>query len=148
MLTLDLKEDNLHQILGGLLARWRWSDRVIVGSFSDRRLRRFRKEVNGTVATSAGPVETAKFLASARMGRVPSMAADALQVPTKARQITVVDRKIVAAAHAALKHVHVWTINEPAEMHRLLDLGVDGIITDRPDLLGDVLAEREAADDG
>lgn len=142
VLTLDLKEDSLHPLLGGLLARWRWSDRVIVGSFSDRRLRKFRKEVKGRVATSAGTVETAKFLATARMGRVPSMAADALQVPTKASRITVVDRKIVAAAHAAMKHVHVWTINDPPEMHRLLDLQVDGIITDRPDLLNEVIAER------
>jgi len=145
VLTVDLKEDNLHQILAGLLARWRWSDRVIVGSFSDRRLRKFRQEVKGRVATSAGPFETAKFLASARMGRVPTMNADALQVPTKASRITVVDRKIVAAAHAAMKHIHVWTINDPSEMHRLLDLQVDGIITDRPDLLNEVIAEREGS---
>lgn len=148
VVTVDLKENNLEQILAGLAASRGWWDRLIVGSFSDRRLRRFRREVEGRVATSAGPVEIARFLATVRMGRVPSMAADALQIPTRARGITVVDRKTVAAAHAALKHVHVWTINESSEMHRLLDLGVDGIITDRPDLLNDVLAERRGADGG
>lgn len=145
ILTLDLKESGLEPILGLLLSRHGWWDRVIVGSFSDRRLRRFRREAGGRVATSAGRVETARFLAAARAGRVPSIAADALQVPTAARRVTVVDRKTVAAAHAALKQVHVWTVNEPAEMHRLFDLGVDGIITDRPDLLNEVIAERGAA---
>jgi glycerophosphoryl diester phosphodiesterase len=48
----------------------------------------------------------------------------------------------VEAAHAGGKQVHVWTINEPADMHRLLDLGVDGIVTDRPDLLNEVVDAR------
>jgi len=54
----------------------------------------------------------------------------------------VVDAGTVAAAHAAGRSVHVWTVNEPAEMHRLLDLGVDGLVTDRADLLRDVLRAR------
>lgn len=148
VVTLDLKADHLEPILARLLERRGWRDRVIVGSFSDRRLRRFRREAGGAVATSAGRVETLRCWTSARRGRVPATPADALQVPATAGLLTLVDRKMVAAAHAALKQVHVWTINEPAEMHRLLDLGVDGLITDRPDLLNEVLAARAGGTDG
>jgi len=148
VVTVDLKEKHLEPLLALLLSRHGWWDRVIVGSFSDRRLRRFRRETGGRVATSAGPAETARFLAWARAGRVPTIAADALQVPPSARRLTVVDRTTVAAAHAAMKQVHVWTVNEPAEMHRLFDLGVDGIITDRPDLLNDVIARRTTPEAG
>ena len=52
-----------------------------------------------------------------------------------------VDRKLVDAVHTSGAHIHVWTVNETVDMHRLLDLGVDGIVTDRPDLLNDVLKE-------
>ena len=66
----------------------------------------------------------------------------ALQLPTHMRGVRVVDEKLVAAAHAAGLQVHVWTVNETHEMTRLLDMGVDGLVTDRPDLLKDVLIER------
>jgi glycerophosphoryl diester phosphodiesterase len=58
------------------------------------------------------------------------------------RGVRVVDEKLVAAAHAAGLQVHAWTVNQPEEMRRLLDFGVDGVITDRPDLLKEVLIER------
>ena len=66
----------------------------------------------------------------------------AAQVPTKQGRIPVVTPAFVRHAHATGLEVHVWTIDEPAEMERLLDLGVDGILTDRPDLLRDVLRAR------
>jgi glycerophosphoryl diester phosphodiesterase len=56
--------------------------------------------------------------------------------------VRVVDARLVAVAHDAGLQVHVWTVNEPAEMTRLLDLGVDGLVTDRPDVLKQLLIDR------
>jgi len=64
--------------------------------------------------------------------------------PVSSSRVPVTTRAFVDAAHRRNVEVHVWTIDDPAEMHRLLDLGVDGILTDRPDLLRDVLRERGA----
>jgi glycerophosphoryl diester phosphodiesterase len=68
--------------------------------------------------------------------------AHALQVPLRKGPVTLVDEKMVQAAHAVGMQVHVWTINDPDEMQLLLELGVDGIITDRPDLLNDIIAKE------
>lgn len=132
-LILDMKAPGLEVLLVDLVERLDLWDRVIVGSFRDARLRRFRTLTGGLVATSSGPAETLAVRSRSWARRPGHSPADVFQVPVKAG-ITVVDEAFVDAAHAAGKHVHVWTVNEEAEMQRLLDLGVDGIITDRPDL--------------
>jgi glycerophosphoryl diester phosphodiesterase len=58
------------------------------------------------------------------------------------RGVPIVTPRFIGWAHAAGLEVHVWTIDDPLEMRRLLTLGVDGIMTDRPELLRDVLCER------
>jgi len=63
-------------------------------------------------------------------------------VPVRQGRVTVVDERFVAEAHRRAMQVHVWTIDDPAEMHRLVDLGVDGIMTDRPAVLKEVLESR------
>ena len=77
-----------------------------------------------------------------RFGRPHDIAAKAAQVPVKQGPLTVVDESFVAKAHERGIHVHVWTIDDPVEIHRLLDLGVDGIMTDRPAVLRQVFEER------
>ena len=97
------------------------------------------------VATAAGPFDVAvvRLLPAARLFDVlRRTGAAALQVPHHRGRFTVVTPALVARAHALGKHVHVWTVDEPEEMHHLLDLGVDGLMTDRTDLLRDVLVER------
>ncbi len=135
---LDMKAPDLEQLLADAIATHDLWDRVIVGSFSDGRTRRFRELTGGRVATSSGTRETIAVRVRSWLGRPSASPADVFQVPVK-QGITVVDERFVEAAHRAGKHVHVWTIDEEAEMRRLLDLGVDGLITDRPDTLKQVL---------
>jgi glycerophosphoryl diester phosphodiesterase len=123
-------------------------DRVCVGSFSDARLRLVRKALGPTVATGMGTVTTVRlWLAGwipvrslARL--VAKTAAACTQVPVKRGPVTVVTKRLVALAHDMGIEVHVWTIDDAAEMGRLLDLGVDGIMTDSPSVLKQVLVER------
>ncbi len=140
--VLDLKESGFEQDLADFLRRRRGEDRVIVGSFSDARLARFRKASRGRVATSSGPAETMALWAAARLGRSLSTRADVLQIPEEFAFVRLADRKLIMAAEQAGRQVHVWTVNDPDTMSRLLELGVHGIITDRPDLLRQLLESR------
>jgi glycerophosphoryl diester phosphodiesterase len=144
-INIDLKADGTAEALADLLSATRAADRVCVGSFSATRLNAFRASTRGKVATSASPIEVGAFLAmpvgrAARIltgGRVV-----ALQVPHRHGRLPIVTAGLVRRAHAAGAHVHVWTVNDPAEMVELLDLGVDGLISDRTDLLKDLLVSR------
>lgn len=121
-------------------------DRVCVGSFSDRRLRRVRAALGDDVCTSMGPVEALRLrLAAARLlprGLVPGASA-CVQLPVRYGPITFAQRRVIDTAHDHGLQVHVWTVNDRDTMARLLDLGVDGIITDEIMLLRDVLRERD-----
>jgi glycerophosphoryl diester phosphodiesterase len=140
--VLDLKSDGLAEPLAVLIDDLGVHDRLIVGSFTDARLAKFRAITNGRVPTSVGPTHARLWVLASRVGRRAGGEADALQLPARMRGVRVVDERLVAAAHDAGLQVHVWTINEPTEMTRLLDMGVDGLVTDRPDLLKDLLIER------
>lgn len=141
-LVVDLKQDGLVGPLLSLVERLDLWDRIIVGSFSDRRLEEFRRSSGGRIATSTGPGQARLLWQAAVQGRpVPEGLADAVQVPVWRRLVPVVTERTVAAWHAAGYQVHVWTVNRPAAMRRLVAMGVDGIITDRPDLLKQVLEE-------
>jgi glycerophosphoryl diester phosphodiesterase len=111
-------------------------ERVLVGSFHDPQLRLFR-QLCPQVATVAGVQETSvffglvsAFLADAYQGR-----AEAFSIPEYQRRLHVVTPRFIRAAHAHNMQVHIWTVNELADMRRLLDWGVDCLITDYPDRL-------------
>jgi glycerophosphoryl diester phosphodiesterase len=95
------------------------------------------------VATAAAGWETRLFWLASRLGLSGLIrpAYDALQVPPRTGRLTVTDRRLLAAAHRRGVQVHVWTVDEVAEMRDMLVLGVDGIMSDRPDLLLEVMAE-------
>jgi glycerophosphoryl diester phosphodiesterase len=140
--VVDLKTENLVGPLNDIIDRLGLHDRLIVGSFSDRRLDEFRAVAGSRVATSTGAGLSRSWVMASRMGRGVKCEALALQLPRTSRGVRVIDGRLVEAAHGLGLQVHVWTVNKPVEMAELLDLGVDGLITDRPDLLKDVLEER------
>jgi glycerophosphoryl diester phosphodiesterase len=140
--NIDPKHDASVKPLVEVLTRTHSFDRVCVGAFSDRRLARFRRLTQGRVCTSMGPAEVARLRAASYGAPVGRFRAASAQVPVDVRGVTLVDRRFVEAAHRRGLHVHVWTIDDEAEMERLLDLGVDGIMTDRPTVLKDVLLRR------
>jgi glycerophosphoryl diester phosphodiesterase len=143
--NIDLKADGAVRALAGLVeAREAW-DRVLVGSFSARRIREFRRLTGGRVPTAAAPAEVLCFLLvpSGRLAdRLTGRRVAAFQVPHRRGRLRVAGPALVRRAHAAGKHVHVWTVDDPAEMRDLLDRGVDGLFTDRTDVLKDVLVAR------
>ncbi len=148
--NIDIKSPGAITPTVRVIERTRAHDRVCIASFSDDRRRSALQRLSRPVATSAGQLTGALFrLASAappplrdRLVARALTGVDGLQLPVSHQGIPLVTRRTVDAAHAAGAFVHVWTINDPAQMHRLLDLGVDGLVSDRSDLLRQVLVER------
>ena len=141
-LNIDPKADNAEAPLIDMLRRADVLHRVCIGSFSGARLARLRKALGPGLCTSMGPWDVAR-LRFASWG-VPTGRFDATcaQIPLNGYGVPLADAAFVRAAHARGLHVHVWTINDDSEMRRLLDTGVDGIVTDKPGRLKSILQER------
>jgi len=137
--VVDLKEDAVVEPMADLVRRLDIGERLIVGSFSDARLARFRDLTDGTVPTSVGSTRARSWLLASRVGQGLSGPGSALQLPLQRGGVRAVDRKLVDAAHSRGLQVHVWTINDPDQMRELIEIGVDGIVTDRIDLLLEVV---------
>ena len=143
--NIDIKAERAIAPLVDLIRRTKAYDRVCVGSFDERRLRRFRTLMDRPVATAVGPVAVvaARFLPAHRLAAAATRTpGSAFQVPHRRGRVKVVTEAFVERAHALGRPVHVWTVDDPDEMRHLLDLGVDGLITDRTDVLREVLIER------
>ncbi|MEV6249139.1 glycerophosphodiester phosphodiesterase [Streptomyces sp. NPDC051742] len=141
--NVDLKAESALVPLVDLIRRTDAWDRVCVGSFTEARVARAQRLAGSRLATSYGVsgvlglrLRSFGIPAAVRAGAV------AAQVPERQGGITVVDRRFLREAHARGLQVHVWTVNDPARMHSLLDLGVDGIMTDQLETLRSVLTER------
>ena len=142
--NIDVKSEAAVPLLARFVAEREAWDRVLVGAFSPRRIGEFRKLTGGRVPTSAHPLEVVAYLL------LPARLADlvtrgrpaAFQIPHRRGPLVVARALLVRRAHRSGKHVHVWTIDDPAEMRELLDRGVDGLMTDRTDILKDVLVQR------
>jgi glycerophosphoryl diester phosphodiesterase len=141
-INIDPKHDAAVGPLIALIRRMGVQDRVCIGSFSGKRIRRVQDAFEGRVCTSLGPAGVLK-LKSASAGlptrRWPEGCA---QVPVKGSGVTIVTRRFVEAAERRGLQVHVWTIDDEAEMRRLIALGVHGLMTDRPAVLKRVLEEE------
>ncbi|NNG05279.1 MAG: glycerophosphodiester phosphodiesterase [Inquilinus sp.] len=141
-INIDPKTDEAAALLPEALRRAAAIDRVCVGSFSGRRLARLRRRLGPGLCTSMGPADVTRLWLAAKGLPAGRFDAACAQVSPTHRGLTIVAPRFLAAAHRRNLPVHVWTINEAAEMHRLLDLGVDGLMSDRPTLLKRVLRER------
>ncbi len=138
--NIDLKCKGAEWAVADVIRRSGREDSVLVGGFVDRRTARFRRIVKGEVATSAGQRIVVAMWSASRVGRTLHRPEVAYQVPYD--YTPRLDAKFIDAVHRAGAQVHAWTVNEVEDMHLLLDMGVDGIVTDRPDRLNDVMAAR------
>lgn len=159
-LNVDLKDDASVAEFARVVEKYGAHDRVLVASFSDARRRRARKALGREVldrnalgrktAASGGWLSTALIVLLGPLGltrwlRRWAAEIDCVQVPISQGRIRVVTPGFIRRCHDAGLQVHVWVVDEPSEMHRLLDLGVDGLMTDDAAALAQVMQERPGA---
>ncbi|MBT2412288.1 glycerophosphodiester phosphodiesterase [Streptomyces sp. ISL-12] len=141
--NVDVKAEPALLPFLNLIGRTNSWDRICLGSFSEARVARAQRLAGPRLATSYGTRGVLGLrLCSWGVPGAPRRPAVAAQVPEAQSGIPVADHRFVRAAHARGLQVHVWTVNEPERMHRLLDLGVDGIMTDHIDILRKVMEDR------
>ena len=140
--NIDPKHDDAVAPLAAVIRRADAIDRVCVGSFSGARLDRIRGLLGPALCTSMGPLDVLRLWLGKFGFATGEFVAGCAQVSTHHYGLLVVDRRFVRAAGRRGLQVHVWTINAAPEMHRLLDLGVAGLMTDRPTVLKQVLESR------
>ena len=141
--NIDPKSDAAVEPLAALLRRSNAIDRVLVAAFSDDRIRRMVALCGPSLCAAAGPRAIARFVARVKAGiGAGRVAPPVFQVPLEHKGIRILTPRFVEYAHAAGSEVHVWTVDDPPTMNELLDLGVDGIMTDRPAVLKEVLVAR------
>lgn len=142
-INLDVKADRCIAPTIAAVRRTGTLDRVCVGAFSTRRIAAVRRGLGPGLCTSLGPYEAMRLrLPRGGPRRLWRPAARCAQVPARIGSRRFVDASYLAAAHALGLQVHAWTVNDRAEMIRLLELGVDGIMTDRADVLRELLVAR------
>jgi glycerophosphoryl diester phosphodiesterase len=150
LFNIDVKVDSAVGPVLDLLHRTRGWDRVCLASFSEARLQRLRAAAGPRLLTSMGTASAVALrlrsvslsLRGARNAATMPIRGRLAQLPVRMCGVRVVDRALVRCAHRRGLEVHAWTVDRAAEMQALLDLGVDGLITDRPDVLRDVLRVR------
>ncbi len=147
-ITIELKSAAVvAPTLAAVAAAQAW-DRVCVGGFEQAWVDAARRGGGDRLCTSMAKRDVLALRTRAWLSGLPGspawppLAGDIAHVPVGAGPVRLVDASVLRTAHAHGREVHVWTINAPARMRRLLDLGVDGLLSDRPDLLRAVLRER------
>ncbi|MGY1623009.1 glycerophosphodiester phosphodiesterase [Geodermatophilus sp. SYSU D00965] len=144
--NLDIKAAGVLAPLARTVRRLDVADRICLGSFSDARIAAARRLFGPTVCTSLGPRGVAALRLSSYSPRAAGLVriqAGCAQVPLQLGGRALVDERFLAAAHARGLQVHVWTVNTEEETTAMLDLGVDGVMTDRPAMLRELLEKRD-----
>ncbi len=132
------------EILYDLILKYELTDQILVPSFSDENIQHFRYITNGEVLTSSAREETRKFIYF-HLAQLDNLMAkpvfQSMQLPLEDSGVKLATKAIINDAKRRNLAIHYWTIDDPVKMKELIEMGVDGIITDRPDLMNEVLAE-------
>jgi glycerophosphoryl diester phosphodiesterase len=140
--NIDPKDERVVDPLAALIDDASTLERVCVMAFSDRRLTRLRRQLGPRLCTALGPSGMTRLRLGASGAPVRPGPGQVAQVPLGLGPARLLDRRVIDEARRHSLPVHVWVVDFPGEMQRLLDLGVDGIMTDRPSKLREVLVER------
>jgi glycerophosphoryl diester phosphodiesterase len=143
--NLDIKAAGVLAPLLRTVRRLDCADRICLGSFSDARIAAARRLFGPAVCTSLGPRGVAALRLSSYSPRAAGLVriqAGCAQVPLQLGGRALVDERFIDAAHARGLQVHVWTVDDPDDCTAMLDLGVDGVMTDRPAMLRNLLEKR------
>jgi glycerophosphoryl diester phosphodiesterase len=143
--NLDIKAAGVLAPLVRMVRRLDCADRICLGSFSDARIAAARRLFGPAVCTSLGPRGVAALRLSSYSPRAAGLVriqAGCAQVPLQLGGRALVDERFIDAAHARGLQVHVWTVDDPDDCTAMLDLGVDGVMTDRPAMLRELLEKR------
>jgi glycerophosphoryl diester phosphodiesterase len=143
--NLDIKAAGVLAPLVRTVRRLKVADRICLGSFSDARIAAARRLFGPTLCTALGPRGVAALRLSSYSPRAAGLVriqAGCAQVPLQLGGRALVDERFIAAAHARDLQVHVWTVDTEEETTTMLDLGVDGVMTDRPAMLRELLEKR------
>jgi glycerophosphoryl diester phosphodiesterase len=150
-IEIEIKDDNpperIEEIaskLWDLIEKYQMEDKIIIGSFDQKIIQTFEKYAKGRVAISAGRQEVKSFVVFhkffLRNLYVPTV--DAFQIPVEDSGFDLTDQRLIDGAHRLGLEIHYWTIDDPKTMEKLIDAGADGILTNRPDLLLNLLEAK------
>lgn len=143
--NLDIKAAGVLAPLVRTVRRLKVADRICLASFSDARIAAARRLFGPAVCTALGPRGVAALRLSSYSPRAAGLVriqAGVAQVPLQLGGRALVDERFLAAAHARDLQVHVWTVDTEEEATSMLELGVDGLMTDRPAMLRELLEKR------
>jgi glycerophosphoryl diester phosphodiesterase len=140
--NIEPKSDAAVAPLIAAIRRCNAIDRVCIGSFNNRRIVMMKAALGKKLCTSMGPAEGARLLMGARLRLNLSFKAPCAQLPARRGSLKVCEPRLISYAHARGVKIHAWTVNDAVEMEALLDAGVDGIMTDSPEVLQKTLIQR------
>ena len=140
--NIDIKVDSAVEETIRIVKSHHALNRVCLAAFSTNRLNRIRHLTGSDLCSSMGQAEVVRLLLSSYGLNFKASPGFCAQVPVSQFGIPIVTRKFIKKVHDLNKLIHVWTIDETEEMHRLIDLGVDGLMTDKPTVLKKALVAR------
>ena len=140
--NIDIKVDSAVEETITIVKNHHALNRVCLAAFSTNRLNRIRHLTGSDLCSSMGQAEVVRLLLSSYGLNFKASPGFCAQVPVSQFGIPIVTKKFIKKVHDLNKLIHVWTIDETEEMYRLIDLGVDGLMTDKPTVLKEALVAR------